>query len=66
MALRLVLIVTFAIGLSACATSGYEVGQRLPQALGGASHNIPPPRGTPEYDAWLKQPEPNEPKITPQ
>lgn len=57
MALRLV-FVTLALGLSACAKSGYQIGQMTPQILGGAPDTIPPPLGTPEYDEWLKKPGP--------
>ena len=58
MTLRLVLTATFAAGMSACTTSGYELGQMTPQIFGGAPNTIPPPRGTPEYEEWLKKPSP--------
>jgi hypothetical protein len=54
---RLFLLILLTAALSACA-SGYEIGQRLPLSLGGAPDTIPPPQGTPQYDAWLKKPNP--------
>jgi len=47
-----------AIAFSGC-VSGYKIGQMVPEVLGGAPNTIPPPRGTPEYEAWLAKPAPN-------
>lgn len=38
---------------------GYQLGQAIPVELGGAPNTIPPPAGTPEYEAWLAKPGPN-------
>lgn len=38
---------------------GYQIGQAIPVELGGAPNTIPPPAGTPAYDAWLNKPGPN-------
>lgn len=57
---RFALIGTLTLGLLGCSTSGYQVGQMVPQILGGAPNTIPPPRGTSEYEAWLKKPGPSQ------
>jgi hypothetical protein len=43
------------ISLSSCA-GGRTAGERmadLPQWMGGEPADVPPRRGTPEYDAWM-------------
>lgn len=58
MAPRLALIVILMFSLMGCTASGYQVGQAIPRVLAGESKDIPPPRGTPEYEEWLKKPGP--------
>ena len=43
--------------------SAYQIGQTVPIVLGGAPDTIPPPRGTPEYDAWLAKMAPKQPRL---
>jgi hypothetical protein len=38
--------------LSSCA-HGPNMGERIPQWMGGEPEGLPPRRGTPEYDAWM-------------
>jgi len=48
-------------GLVVCGCSsinekiGPTVGDTLPQWLGGLPRDVPPRRGTPEYDAYMKE-----------
>jgi hypothetical protein len=40
------------IGLGGCAHGAAVVADTLPQWLGGMPPDVPPRRGTPEYEAW--------------
>jgi len=53
--LRWVFLGLACVSLSACA-GGRTAGERmadLPQWMGGEPADVPPRRGTPEYDAWM-------------
>jgi hypothetical protein len=41
-----------ALMLSSCA-HGPNMGERIPQWMGGEPEGLPARRGTPEYDAWM-------------
>lgn len=44
--------------LAACASGGQTAGEHIadmPHWMGGLPEGTPPRRGTPEYDAWMKQ-----------
>ena len=49
------------VGLAACGCSsineriGPGIGDALPQWAGGLPADVPPRRGTPEYDAYMKE-----------
>ena len=52
--LKWALLLLAGIWLSSCA--GQTAGERLadlPQWMGGEPADVPPRRGTPEYDAWM-------------
>lgn len=55
---RLAWILMLMFNLLGCTMSGYQVGQMIPQGLGGESKAVPPPRNTQEYEDWLKKPGP--------
>ena len=43
------------IALSSCAgqTAGERLADGIPQWMGGEPKDVPPRRGTPEYDSWM-------------
>jgi hypothetical protein len=52
--LKLALLCLACVALGSCA--GKTAGERLadmPHWMGGEPTNVPPRRGTPEYDAWM-------------
>lgn len=54
-ALKGVFLCFAVISLSSCA-GGRTAGERMadmPQWMGGEPADVPPRRGTPEYDAWM-------------
>jgi hypothetical protein len=53
-ALKWVFVGVALVSLSSCA--GQTAGERMadmPQWLGGEPADVPPRRGTPQYDAWM-------------
>jgi hypothetical protein len=53
-ALKWVFVVLACVSLLSCA--GQTAGERMadmPQWLGGEPADVPPRRGTPQYDAWM-------------
>ena len=53
--LNLALLLLVGMSLASCAV-GQSAGERLadlPQWMGGEPADVPPRRGTPEYDAWM-------------
>ena len=54
-AVKLALAAIACIMLSACASTGGIVADSVPTWLGGMPKDVPPRRGTPEYDAWQKK-----------
>jgi hypothetical protein len=41
--------------LSACASTSGVIADNVPTWLGGMPNDVPPRRGTVEYDAWQKK-----------
>jgi hypothetical protein len=56
------LVIGVATTLLASCESPYKLGRAIPVIVGGAPKTVPPPRGTPEYDEWLKKPRTNDDK----
>lgn len=52
---KLVLATIACMMLSSCASTGGVVADSVPTWLGGMPKDVPPRRGTPEYDAWQKK-----------
>ncbi len=54
--LRLFLtLACLAAGIAGCSSIGPTIGDTLPQWAGGLPKDVPPRRGTPEYDAYMKE-----------
>lgn len=41
--------------LTSCSSVSAVVADKVPMWLGGMPEDVPPRRGTPEYDAWMKK-----------
>jgi hypothetical protein len=53
--LRSLLTLSAASMLTSCAPVSAVVADNVPTWLGGMPKGVPPRRGTPEYDAWMKK-----------
>jgi hypothetical protein len=55
LALILFVATAAALSLTACASTGTNVGDLIPQWAGGLPADAPPRPGTPQYDAFMKE-----------
>lgn len=53
--IRSLLWLSVASLLTSCAPVSAVVADNVPTWLGGMPKDVPPRRGTPEYDAWMKK-----------
>ena len=53
--LRSVLLLSAVSMLTSCAPVSAVVADNVPTFMGGLPKDVPPRRGTPEYDAWMKK-----------
>ena len=53
--IRSVLLLGAVSILTSCAPVSAVVADNVPTWIGGMPKDVPPRRGTPEYDAWMKK-----------
>ena len=53
--IRSLLLLSAVPMLTSCASVSAVVADNVPMFLGGMPKGVPPRRGTPEYDAWMKK-----------
>ena len=53
--IRSLLLLSAVPMLTSCASVSAVVADNVPMWLGGMPNDVPPRRGTPEYDAWMKK-----------
>ena len=53
--IRSLLLLSAVSMLTSCAPVSAVVADNMPMFLGGLPKDVPPRRGTPEYDAWMKK-----------
>ena len=53
--IRSLLLLSAGLMLTACAPVSAVVADNVPTWIGGMPKDVPPRRGTPEYDAWMKK-----------
>jgi hypothetical protein len=53
--IRSLLLLSAVSMLASCAPVSAVVADNVPMWLGGMPKDVPPRRGTPEYDAWMKK-----------